>query len=66
MIRKTFKHDMPKAIIGMTFDEAKTYCLSEGYQLFYKNNHKNIAETYIITVSSIDDKGKILEAKYGF
>ena len=49
----------------MSFDNAKVYCLSEGYQLFYKNNHRNIGETYIITISEVDSENKILKANYG-
>ena len=62
---KRFKIDIPKTIIGMSFDNAKVYCLSEGYQLFYKNNHRNIGETYIITISEVDSENKILKANYG-
>jgi len=66
MTRKTFKHDVPNAIIGMAFDEAKLYCLSEGYQLYRNTDTIHLNETYVITVSKVDDENKILEAKYGF
>lgn len=65
MGKKRFKHDIPNSIIGMTFEDAKLYCLSEGFQLFYKNNHGNIGETYIITISEVDSENNILKANYG-
>jgi len=66
MTRKTFKHNVPEAIIGMTFEQAKLYCLSEGYQLFRKSDNIHLNETYIITIQKLDKDNKILEAKYGF
>lgn len=66
MKRKTFKHDMPKAIIGMTFEDAKMYCISEGYQLFGKDEPIDMPETYVIKVLEIDENEIVLNAKYGF
>lgn len=63
--KKRFKHDIPEAIKGMSFAEAKTYCLSEGYQLI-QAEPTQIKETYVITIQKVDEDGKILEAKYGF
>jgi len=63
---KKFKHDVPKAIIGMSYEQAKVYCLSESYQLYYKDEPIHINETYVITIRKVDEDGKILEAKYGF
>jgi len=63
---KRFKHDIPKAIIGMSYLEAKTYCLSEGYQLYHNLEPIHIPETYVITIHKVDELGKIVEAKYGF
>lgn len=65
MVRKVFKHDINESIIGMTFDEAKTYCLSENYQLIDSSQTTNLTETYIITVVNYDSEGKILKSKYG-
>ena len=65
MTRKTLKHDIPQAIIGMNFKEAKTYCLSEGYQLAHKLEPIHIHETYVITVE-INKDNKIVKAKYGY
>ena len=65
MVRKNFKHDISESIIGMTFDEAKTYCLSESYQLIDSSQTTNLTETYIITVTDYDSEGRILKAKYG-
>jgi len=65
MKKKSFKHDISDSIIGMTFDEAKRYCLSESYQLIDKSQTTNLTETYIITVTDYDSEGKILKAKYG-
>jgi hypothetical protein len=66
MTRKTFKHDIPIAIIGMEFHAAKLYCLSEGYQLYRNTDTIHLNETYVITISKFDNENKILEAKYGF
>jgi hypothetical protein len=65
MTRKTFKHDIPAAIKGMTFEQAKSYCLSEGF-ILSTGNKQNIDQTYLITVTEIDADGKILDAKYGY
>jgi hypothetical protein len=65
MVRKGFKHDISESIIGMTFDDAKTYCLSESYQLIGRSQKTNLTETYVITVTEYDSDGKILKAKYG-
>lgn len=65
MKKKRFKHDISDSIIGMTFDDAKTYCLSESYQLIGKSQTTNLTETYIIKVTDYDSEGKILKAKYG-
>jgi hypothetical protein len=50
----------------MAFDEAKLYCLSEGYQLYRNTDTIHLNETYVITISKFDNENKILEAKYGF
>jgi hypothetical protein len=63
---KRFKHDIAVAIIGMSYEEAKNYCLSENYNLFYKDEPIHMNETYVITIRKVDEDGKILEAKYGF
>jgi hypothetical protein len=65
MLRKKFKHDICDSIIGMTFDDAKTYCLSESYQLIDSSQTTNLTETYIVTVIDYDSEGKILKSKYG-
>jgi len=65
MKKKRFKHDISDSIVGMTFDDAKTYCLSESYQLIENSQTTNLTETYIITVTDYDSEGKILKAKYG-
>lgn len=50
----------------MTFDEAKVYCLYEGYQLFSSDDKpSNLNVTYIITVKETDADGKIVRANYG-
>ncbi len=63
MRKKQFKHDIPKTIIGMSLNDAKNYCLSEGYQL--NLGDKTLNETYLVTVKEIDSDGKIVDAKYG-
>ncbi len=63
---KRFKHNVPNSLIGMTFDEAKKYCLFEGYLLYYAEDNITFDRTYVITVQKIDYDGKILEAKYGY
>ena len=65
MVRKVFKHDISESIIGMTFDDAKDYCLSENYVLTDINNPTELSETYLITVIEYDENGKILTSKYG-
>jgi hypothetical protein len=65
MKKKSFKHDISDSIIGMTFDDAKTYCLSESYKLLDNSQTTNLTETYVITVTDYDSEGKILKAKYG-
>jgi len=65
MIRKVFKHDLNESIVGMTFDEAKQYCLSENYVLSDINNPNKLNDTYVISVTEYDDNGKILKSKYG-
>jgi hypothetical protein len=66
MSKKRFKIDVSDSIIGMTFDEAKIYCLSEGYRLYSSDDKpSNLNVTYIITVKETDSKGKIFKAKYG-
>ena len=65
MSKKIFKHDISESIIGMTFDDAKTYCLSESYHLFDSTQTTNLNTTYVITVTDYDSEGKILKAKYG-
>ena len=65
MVRKKFKHDICNSIIGMTFDVAKTYCLSESYQLVDSSQTTNLSETYIVTVIEYDSEGNILKSKYG-
>lgn len=65
MTRKTFKHDVPNAIVGMTFEQAKMYCLSEGFILSV-GDKQNVDQTYLVTVTEIDTDGKILGAKHGF
>jgi len=66
MKKKRFKNDINKVIVGMLFDDAKTYCLSEGYQLQDINGKKSsLSETYLITVTKYGDDGRILETKYG-
>ena len=64
MVRKVFKHDISESIIGMTFDDAKDYCLSENYVLTDINNPTELSETYLITVIEYDENGKILTSKY--
>ena len=50
----------------MSFDNAKVYCLSEGYRLYsYGYNTGDLNITYIITVKETDSDGKILKANYG-
>jgi len=63
MRKKHSPHDVPKAIIGMSLNDAKNYCLSEGYQL--NLGDKTLNETYLVTVKEIDSDGKIVDAKYG-
>lgn len=65
MVRKFFKPDVSESIIGMTFDDAKDYCLSENYVLTDINNPTELSETYLITVIEYDENGKILTSKYG-
>ena len=65
MVRKGFKHDINESIVGMIFDEAKHYCLSENYVLTDVNNPTKLSETYLITVIEYDENGKILTSKYG-
>jgi hypothetical protein len=65
MVRKVFKHDVSASIVGMTFDEAKHYCLSENYVLTDVNNPTELTETYLITVIEYDENGRILTSKYG-
>lgn len=66
MKKKRFKIDIPEKIIGMSFNKAKIYCLSEGYRLYsYGDNTGDLNITYIITVKETDSDGKILKANYG-
>lgn len=68
MKAKRFKIDIPEGIKGMTLDQAKIACISEGYVLQTSDNPiliKELHETYIVTVTELDSDGKILNAKYG-
>jgi hypothetical protein len=66
MMKKRFKIDIPEKIIGMSFNKAKVYCLSEGYRLYLpEDNTGDLNITYIITVKETDSDGKILKANYG-
>ena len=50
----------------MSFNEAKSHCISEGYQLQDKDvKQHTLNETYLITVLKYGDDGKIIETKYG-
>lgn len=65
---KRFKTNLPDTIIGMTLENAKMFCLAEGYVLQTNDNpisDKELSETYLITVNEIDSDGKILKSKYG-
>lgn len=65
---KRFKPNLPETIIGMTLENAKMVCLSEGYVLQTNDNpisEKELSETYLITVNELDSDGKILKSKYG-
>jgi hypothetical protein len=65
---KRFKTNIPETIIGMTLENAKMFCLSEGYVLQTNDNpisDKELSETYLITVNELDSDGKILRSKYG-
>jgi hypothetical protein len=65
---KRFKINIPETIIGMTLENAKMFCLSEGYVLQTNDNpilDKELSDTYLITVNEIDSDGKILKSKYG-
>ena len=64
-MRKKFKHDIISVISGMSFEDAKRYCLSENYVLCDINDTTDLSETYIITVTEYDDNRKILTSKYG-
>jgi hypothetical protein len=61
---KRFKNDLPYTIVGMTLEQAKTTCLSEGYVLSLNKNDK-LNDTYLISVVEMGSDGKILSAKYG-
>ena len=63
-MKKRFKNNLPDIIKGMTLEQAKLTCISEGYVLGSVNNNP-IHETYLVTVTDIDSDGKILNAKYG-
>ena len=63
MRKKQSPHDVPNAIIGMSLNDAKNYCISEGYQL--NLGDKTLNKTYLVTVKEIDSDGKIVDAKYG-
>jgi hypothetical protein len=65
MGRKFFKNNVCESIVGMTFDEAKQYCISENYILCDVNNPTNLTDTYVITIMEYDNDGKILTSKYG-
>ena len=68
MKAKRFKIDIPEGIKGMTLDQAKIACISEGYVLQTSDKSilsKELPETYLITVTELDSDGKILKAKYG-
>ncbi len=62
---KRFKINVPEQIVGMSFNDAKKYCLNEGYQLLHKNDETSLDITYIITVDKVDNNGNIEKAKYG-
>jgi len=64
-MKKRFKHDVTSVIKGMSFEDAKRYCLSENYVLCDINDTTDLSETYIITVTEYDDNRKILTSKYG-
>ena len=64
MKTKRIKHNIPESIIGMTISEARNYCLSEGFVLSI-GDKQNVDQTYLVTVSEIDEYGKIVGAKYG-
>ena len=61
---KRFKSNLPDTIVGMSLEQAKTACLSEGYVLSLNDNDK-INLTYLVTVVKMSPDGKILKAKYG-
>jgi hypothetical protein len=68
MKKKRFKLDIPEGIKGMTLEQAKITCITEGYVL--QTSDKDILsnklhETYLITVTELDSDGIILNAKYG-
>jgi hypothetical protein len=68
MKAKRFKIDIPEGIKGMTLNQAKIACISEGYVLQISDKSilsKELPETYIVTVTELDSDGKILNAKYG-
>jgi hypothetical protein len=64
MKAKRIKHNIPESIIGMSINEARNYCLSEGFVLSI-GDKQNIDQTYLVTVSEIDSNGKIIESRYG-
>ena len=47
MKKKRFKHDISDSIVGMTFDDAKTYCLSESYQLIENSQTTNSSRFHV-------------------
>jgi hypothetical protein len=61
---KRFKNNLPNTIVGMSLEQAKMTCLSEGYILSFNNTDK-IDLTYLVTVVEMSPDGKILNAKYG-
>jgi len=61
---KRFKSNLSYTIVGMTLEQAKTACLSEGYVLSLNDNNK-MDLTYLVTVVEMSPEGKILKAKYG-
>jgi len=61
---KRFKSNLSDTIVGMTLEQAKTACLSEGYVLSLNDNNK-MDLTYLVTVVEMSPEGKILKAKYG-
>ena len=61
---KRIRHNIPESIIGMTIDQARKYCLYEGFILSI-GDKQNTHQTYLITVTEIDEDGKIIGSKYG-